>query len=523
MNPEDFLRDPTTNPEILAHIAQDRQDLWPQVLSHPNCYPELAQWIIEGDPRLANYTAQPATLAQPTTLAQQAMPTGEDFPPPPPQRRKKKGVIVGIAAVLVVLLAGGGYLATSFLRGGSRTPTAAAESLVKSVLEGKLLSAVKSIAPSEVSGLIDGLSNLDAIESKDNDSGSDDDVDLPQTVDDAAKAFDVSVSDLEFEEEPIIDGQVTRVLAVGGQITVSIDRDLLSDAIMPVFDDYASSLCGEFNDDEYVDECEANSGNAARDLINEISANIEAEQPINIATFSRDYGVRDGILSLISVKEKGRWYISPLMSIADQYVYEYVYLDQDSRGPVLGDELIEQEKASSPEEAVSATAQAVADGSITKLAATLSLPERRLLSVYGPFLESEGVGDPWWPSGYSMVLESEEFSAEKEDGVTVVSPEDFSFTILEDQWIDVGVSVNSTCANVTDGDYGDSSRLCLNDRNNGVFGRLGLSYSAVTVKEDGGWVVSPLNTLYYHLTTAANSVIDLYNDDRLGELWTSSY
>ena len=45
MEPENELRDPQTSAQRLYEIAQQRNDLHAQVLSHPNVYPGLAEWV----------------------------------------------------------------------------------------------------------------------------------------------------------------------------------------------------------------------------------------------------------------------------------------------------------------------------------------------------------------------------------------------------------------------------------------------------------------------------------------------
>ena len=44
IDPEN-LSDPNIDPQTLARLAETRQDLWPAIQQHPNCYPELQQWI----------------------------------------------------------------------------------------------------------------------------------------------------------------------------------------------------------------------------------------------------------------------------------------------------------------------------------------------------------------------------------------------------------------------------------------------------------------------------------------------
>lgn len=44
------LANPEIDPATLGQIAGVRQDLWPAILAHPNCYPELARFIQDNTP-----------------------------------------------------------------------------------------------------------------------------------------------------------------------------------------------------------------------------------------------------------------------------------------------------------------------------------------------------------------------------------------------------------------------------------------------------------------------------------------
>jgi hypothetical protein len=41
----DDLSDPNIDAQTLARLAETRPDLWPAIQRHPNCYPQLQQWI----------------------------------------------------------------------------------------------------------------------------------------------------------------------------------------------------------------------------------------------------------------------------------------------------------------------------------------------------------------------------------------------------------------------------------------------------------------------------------------------
>lgn len=67
------MLDSQLNGAQLQQLAGQRPDLWPQILAHPNCYPELAQWIqasMSGPAQSSN----PAQPVQPEGQAQPAQP-----------------------------------------------------------------------------------------------------------------------------------------------------------------------------------------------------------------------------------------------------------------------------------------------------------------------------------------------------------------------------------------------------------------------------------------------------------------
>lgn len=102
---------PSTSAEELQEIAWNRPDLWGVVLSHPNMYPELAQWIRTQSPAAPMQPQGTPTISQP-----QAMPTGSPpqampvSPQPQPKRSGSKVAVLGIVAgalALLLIIAGG--------------------------------------------------------------------------------------------------------------------------------------------------------------------------------------------------------------------------------------------------------------------------------------------------------------------------------------------------------------------------------------------------------------------------------
>lgn len=59
------LSDPHLDPVALAHLAQQRPDLWPQIRQHPSIYPGLDAWIVQQ----STTSTQPFTTTTPSNRA----------------------------------------------------------------------------------------------------------------------------------------------------------------------------------------------------------------------------------------------------------------------------------------------------------------------------------------------------------------------------------------------------------------------------------------------------------------------
>lgn len=64
----DDLSDPNIDAQTLARLAETRPDLWPAIQRHPNCYPQLQQWISQnlGQQTTASAQQSPQTGFLPT-------------------------------------------------------------------------------------------------------------------------------------------------------------------------------------------------------------------------------------------------------------------------------------------------------------------------------------------------------------------------------------------------------------------------------------------------------------------------
>lgn len=87
---------PNLSAQELFELASSQPELWEQILAHPNCYPDLANWIRQ----------QPAFAPMPPATAQPLSPaTAQPIPPATAKPRKSKGLIWTLVILLVLLVA----------------------------------------------------------------------------------------------------------------------------------------------------------------------------------------------------------------------------------------------------------------------------------------------------------------------------------------------------------------------------------------------------------------------------------
>lgn len=84
------MLDPQLSGLQLQELAGQRPDLWPEILAHPNCYPELAQWIQASWAAQAQSTNQPqpvesVNLVQPETPQPEPVQPQPEFVQPQPE------------------------------------------------------------------------------------------------------------------------------------------------------------------------------------------------------------------------------------------------------------------------------------------------------------------------------------------------------------------------------------------------------------------------------------------------------
>ena len=202
----------------------------------------------------------------------------------------------------------------------------------------------------------------------------------------------------------------------------------------------------------------------------------------------------------------------------------------DSRD--LGDAIIEAEVFETPEVAAEELTAALESGRIERVAATLPLAERRVLSLYGDVFNLEYVVNEYSPS-----IETADFSAATNGDRARLSIEELLVDFTE--WsngyeLHDRYDISEVCAEWSD-EYLDSSysswwdeytywtdqrtgSACLDDP--AWTDRLGAGdVDLIAVREGGGWLVSPIATIADAASIAVDSFIPYYESGALDELF----
>ena len=416
---------------------------------------------------------------------------------PPRPRKSKKWWFIGIAAGLVVLLAGGGVFAyvTVFSKlGGASSPEASVEKLLSGVADFDAVSIYGAISPSEIGTLEDSFSRLKDIQLTDEGET----VDYEKLVAAVTDNTKVELKDVEYETEEIAE-DISVVTIVSGSVHIETDPEAVADAYVAVareqYEAQSDALgYSESEIDDLVDE--------GRE---QIVTQLEESMPFDLDTDQVEETLGKPF-SLVSVKEGGSWYISPLLSIG-----EYAL---DAAGGERG-ELVDAAEFGSPEDALQGfldgTNAVIADGDIEALAAALPLAERRFVSLYGPALVD---GANFRGAGTGFSVDTLEVTPDISGDIARIAIDKLAITI--EGIGDYSYEISGVCATAVH--LGEEDESCLTDVSQAE--KLGLGEARiVAVKEDGGWFVSPLSTLSDIGAIVSEHVVELSDKGELEDLF----
>ena len=282
-------------------------------------------------------------------------------------RGKMAAIISVIVVAVLVVIGGGAFALTRFLpgAGGFATPNALANSVSSAFDSNKLANLAPALAPSELEAATLWQKDYKA-------NGKADWTKLmsPEAMADYIGQIDISKSTIEHTvDEKSENLSLITITKWEGEITVKPE---LADK----FREYYEKAKG--------DKLTADESKMFDDLKREISEEPNYSGNILQRLFNTDK------LTLVSVKEGGKWYISPVMTMAEQMY------PTSTVTPNYGADFTNVEGAKSPEEAVSGMVDALRNGAgmgDKDFYRFLDLPERRVAAVYGGSGSTGGVGD----------------------------------------------------------------------------------------------------------------------------------
>ena len=282
-------------------------------------------------------------------------------------RGKMAAIISVIVVAVLVVIGGGAFALTRFLpgAGGFATPNALANSISSAFDSNKLANLAPALAPSELEAATLWQKDYKA-------NGKADWTKLmsPEALADYIGQIDISKSAIEHTVDEKSDNlSLITITKWEGEITVKPE---LADKFRENYEKAKG------------DKLTADESKMFDDLKRQISEEPNYSGNILQRLFNTDK------LTLVSVKEGGKWYISPVMTMAEQMV------SYSSVTPNYGADFTNVEGAKSPEEAVSGMVDALRNGAgmgDKDFYRFLDLPERRVAAVYGGSGSTGGVGD----------------------------------------------------------------------------------------------------------------------------------
>lgn len=370
-------------------------------------------------------------------------------------KRSKARLIGGVAGAGALLAAG--TFAVVSLRddgaGGAESPEAAVESFVGALNDEDVLGALEVLLPAERDAFEDAMVRF--VEELQRLEALDESADLG-----SVEGLDIQIDLASVTTEPVADDIVT--VDVAGTATVVVDQERLpiGDLIL-----------------DYAFEGDRPTGGGG----DESSFDTQGS-PVRIATVERD----------------GQWYMSVMYSVA-----ESARVAADA-GPVpAGDQAVEPQGGSSPEEAMDQFLDAVVALDLERMIASLNPNEAEALQRYAPLFLPDAqaaVGEMVAEAGLSITIDDVGYDVEVDGDQATIVPVSFSAR-AEVEGDVTSISYADGCVTVEVG--GIEEQTCEDDTGDtlGPFGAGGLadvmSGSGVRLdRVDGEWYVSVLGTAF---------------------------
>lgn len=403
--------DPQTTTDRLAEIGQLEPQLISQIVYHPNCTMELRQWLqsryfgsaplASGPARASVFSTDASATAPGPTATSTIGPTRRgNFDPhagsisAPNGRgrpRFKKRVWIPVATVLVLSLVvvGGWFGFNRFFTGGAKSPEAAAEQFVDSSLSLDLVAIYKLLAPSE-RAVIEAT-----IEVHDQSGGALEQNEERKTdVDEAAAevggVMTVGAADVQYSNNPLSE-DIVEVEIDDAKIHVDGDRGAITHGLSNA----VKVLWGAGADGQIDDNDAAGVDDSVESEVDRWKLPYRAD----LKGFLSDMGFGENWQPrLYAVKESGRWFISPGLTLRGMY---QAADDEDTLSQYWDVRMQDAKSApgaQSPGQAGNAFFDAYFSGDIFSVADHSTSSERRLLNSMDERFVKDNIGIPFFES-----------------------------------------------------------------------------------------------------------------------------
>ncbi|MDR0946111.1 MAG: hypothetical protein LBM66_08145 [Bifidobacteriaceae bacterium] len=294
-----------------------------------------------------------------------------------PAKPHHRGRVWAIAAAAVALLAGGGIAVAGAQADGTNTPAGAAETFLDAATTFDQAQTMAQIAPSEKTLLAGPAKELAAIGRAKADGRE---TQLLTTWQRVTDTMTVTLRDIETQTTTLVPG-VAKVDLTGGSVTLQA-RDGQGTAAQSAWQSLisqAEALAGR-----------SGSGSGAGSLLSRLT-NIEAK-PVTVSVTALRLALGEDLYT-VTVKEAGRWYASPLMTLAQAAFQQQGVASSALHAPIAASQRTRYTTAAEAVQGYGGAVQAfLKDGDAEALAAALPTAEARVVSVYGPALVNAAGG-----------------------------------------------------------------------------------------------------------------------------------
>jgi len=432
-------------------------------------------------------------------------------------RKSGAGVWIGLGAAAVVLVGGGAFAANKlwFSKvGGAGTPSESVTRFADGLSHRDMVAVYGVTSPTEVSYLQDA-SKMFTSYFKDVDGFKD----LASDIDpkDYADVLTFTSKGLTVDADEL-DAVTSRVTVTAGSFTVDVDADKVVE-LAKKYASTAGEISSAFSAEDGGEELNfgAEEEKEVRDSIAStfpLTATVSGSTTHYESASGDENGDLEGAVSLISVKESGNWFVSPLLTFTD-YALRDVDGDDGSRGSLVGVENVKGAKTA--EEAGTALITGIVDafkkGDIASIGNLLPYAERRAFAFAASAIPADA-GDEVKQAAANLETPTATFSERRKDG-------DHSWlelTALKATYSQNGVSASVSFADGCLTIPGMADKICMADSPG--FAALGIDQlSLVAVHEKGGWFASPTLSMADGYGLVASKIVALAKEGKLTSEW----